>query len=317
MKKVLIIEDEIDLLEDLSEILMYEGFEPYKAKNGEEGYELAITISPDIILCDILMPGIDGFELLQKLNNSEQKPDIPFIFTTALSDRTNLRKGMEYGADDYLTKPFTKEELLNAIKSRLTRHDQLTRLLRVENNEMVKELLERLDGLNHKLVAKGEELFEISELHNDLRRELQEKEQELLNKDLSVLEFNSTIQQLRKLIKQYMADAKLAPELKTVLLELNSTISKNSLLSSSLTAFQFNFNQQYPNFSANIGAQYPQLTQYDLTLISAMAAGLNTFQLADMLCISPDSVRKSRYRIKKKLELTPDQNLLGFICEFK
>jgi DNA-binding response OmpR family regulator/DNA-binding CsgD family transcriptional regulator len=301
MKKVLIIEDEIDLLEDLSEILMYEGFEPYKAKNGEEGYELAITISPDIILCDILMPGMDGFELLQKLNNSEQKPDIPFIFTTALSDRTNLRKGMDYGADDYLTKPFTKEELLSAIKSRLTRHEQLTRLLRIENNEMVKELLERLDGLNHELLEKGEELFEISELH----------------KDLSVLEFNSTIQQLRKLIARYLTDTKLAPELKTVLRELNSTISKNSLLSSSVTAFQFNFNQQYPSFSANIGAKYPQLTQYDLTLLSAMAAGFNTFQLADMLCISPDSVRKSRYRIKKKLELTSDQKLLGFICEFK
>ena len=119
MRKVLIIEDSDDIREGIVEILDMAGFETYSAKNGKLGVELAIKSIPDIILCDIMMPELDGYGVLYLLQKNSQTASIPFIFMTAKADRADMRKGMEMGADDYLTKPFDDVELFNAIESRL------------------------------------------------------------------------------------------------------------------------------------------------------------------------------------------------------
>ncbi|MEL1244970.1 response regulator [Flavobacterium sp. DGU11] len=125
MTKVLIIEDNNDIRENLVDILCLAGYEVSQANNGRAGVEIANTIIPDIILCDIMMPELDGYGVLFLLHKNELTSRIPFIFITAKSDRTDFRKGMEMGADDYLTKPFDDMELLNAIDIRLKRkHDE-------------------------------------------------------------------------------------------------------------------------------------------------------------------------------------------------
>jgi len=123
-KKALIIEDSDDIRENIVEILELVGYTVFAAKNGKIGVDLALKNSPDIILCDIMMPELDGYGVLYMLNKNPQMAAIPFIFLTAKAERVDLRKGMEMGADDYLTKPFDDIELLNAIESRLNKKEQ-------------------------------------------------------------------------------------------------------------------------------------------------------------------------------------------------
>ena len=119
MIKILIVEDNAEIRENTGEILELANYEIFTASNGKEGYEMAVTESPDLIVCDIMMPVLDGYGLLHLINKNEQLKGIPFIFLTAKTERNDFRKGMEMGADDYITKPFNDIELLNAIESRL------------------------------------------------------------------------------------------------------------------------------------------------------------------------------------------------------
>ena len=121
MTKILVIEDEQPVRENIIEILGYEGFEVHGAENGRVGVDLARSIQPDLILCDIAMPEMDGYAVLLEIRKITQVSSIPFIFLTARTDRTFMRHGMELGADDYLTKPFSAAELIAAIVARLDR----------------------------------------------------------------------------------------------------------------------------------------------------------------------------------------------------
>jgi len=119
MIKILLAEDNTEIRENMGEILELAGYEVTAAANGKEGYEKALAVRPDLILCDIMMPVLDGYGLLHLINKNESLSDVPFIFLTAKTERSDLRKGMEMGADDYIMKPFSDVELLSAIESRL------------------------------------------------------------------------------------------------------------------------------------------------------------------------------------------------------
>lgn len=123
--KILVIEDEADLREDIMDILTYEGFTCLGAENGQRGVEVAQAELPDLIICDVMMPVLDGFGALGQLRQEVQTANIPFIFLTARSSRSDLRQGMDLGADDYLTKPFTQTELMTAIRTRLDKRASL------------------------------------------------------------------------------------------------------------------------------------------------------------------------------------------------
>ncbi|MGN6295804.1 MAG: response regulator [Ginsengibacter sp.] len=119
MTKILLVEDNNDIRENTCEILEMANYQVSSAANGKAGYELALKFQPDLIVCDIMMPVLDGYGLLHLINKNENLKSIPFIFLTAKTERNDFRRGMEMGADDYITKPFTDIELLNAIESRL------------------------------------------------------------------------------------------------------------------------------------------------------------------------------------------------------
>ncbi|RYM33997.1 response regulator [Brumimicrobium glaciale] len=123
--KILIIEDNRNARENITEILELANFKVYTAENGEIGLEKAKKIHPDVIICDIMMPGIDGYEVLSQLGKKSDTASIPFIFLTAKAEKTDRRKGMRLGADDYLTKPFSDTDLIEAIESRFKKHDFL------------------------------------------------------------------------------------------------------------------------------------------------------------------------------------------------
>lgn len=125
MTRILVIEDEAPIRENIAETLEIEGYEVFTAPNGKDGVEIAVQENPDLILCDILMPELDGYGVLNEIRSQRATAHTPFIFLTALANRSAQRKGMEYGADDYLSKPFTPIELLRAIEARLEKHQTL------------------------------------------------------------------------------------------------------------------------------------------------------------------------------------------------
>jgi CRP/FNR family transcriptional regulator, polysaccharide utilization system transcription regulator len=118
---ILVIEDHAEVRENIAEILELSGYQVYQASNGKEGVKAAISNKPDIIICDIMMPEMDGYSVLHILSGREDTRYIPFIFLSAKSEKDDFRKGMNLGADDYLTKPFDDRELLQAIELRLKR----------------------------------------------------------------------------------------------------------------------------------------------------------------------------------------------------
>lgn len=123
MRSILLVEDNDELRENTAEILELANYKVIAAENGKAGIQAALENKPDLIICDVMMPELDGYGVLHLINKNSELSGIPFIFLTAKSERSDMRKGMEMGADDYITKPFTDIELLNAIESRFKKSD--------------------------------------------------------------------------------------------------------------------------------------------------------------------------------------------------
>ena len=125
MPTLLLIEDDVFIRENTAELLEMAGYAVLTAENGQLGVQQALATTPDLVVCDIMMPVLDGYGVLQIFNQNPRLAGVPFIFLTAKTERSDLRRGMELGADDYLAKPFNRTELLSAIASRLARFQHL------------------------------------------------------------------------------------------------------------------------------------------------------------------------------------------------
>lgn len=150
MKTILLIEDDTALRENTAELLELSDYHVVTAPNGKLGIDKAKTHKPDIIVCDIMMPEVDGYGVLEVLSFDQQTSCIPFIFLSAKTEHKEIRKGMDMGADDYLTKPFDEEELISAIESRLAKS----------------QLLKKLSSNNQQDKDSGDELRSLHELKN-------------------------------------------------------------------------------------------------------------------------------------------------------
>ena len=136
MKNIVLIEDDVMLGQNLIEILEEEDFEVQHAVNGHLGIEMVLKSLPDLVICDIMLPECNGLKVKEKLNEDQLAATIPFIFLTAKADKIDIRRGMELGADDYLTKPFTKESLMNSINSRIHKNE----VFKKHNSELTKSI---------------------------------------------------------------------------------------------------------------------------------------------------------------------------------
>jgi len=144
MPKILVIEDADPLRNDIMEMLSYEKFDVKGAENGVVGVQVAREYLPDLIICDIMMPEMDGYGVLNELRKKEATLAIPFIFLTAKTDRIDVRRGMGLGADDYLTKPFVAEELLGTIQARLEQRDKLAGMVEQRMSELSNNIITAL-----------------------------------------------------------------------------------------------------------------------------------------------------------------------------
>lgn len=154
MKKILIIEDNKDVRENTADILELSGYATETAGDGKIGVEKTLQFQPDIIVCDIMMPELDGYGVLETLSKNQKTAGIPFIFLTAKSEKSDFRKGMNLGADDYLTKPFKEYELLDAIDARLKKNDFLNKEFSSDISGINEFLLDAATFLDLESIAK-------------------------------------------------------------------------------------------------------------------------------------------------------------------
>lgn len=186
MKKILVIEDEVQIRGNISEILELTGFEVITADDGQIGLQLAKIESPDLIICDVMMPQLDGFEVVDALRHDARTATIPVIFLTAKVERVDQRRGMNLGADDYLTKPFEPDELLSAIASRLQRQEVVT--------EQVTKERQRTRKLRYE-VSQNQQKLQESQKQEEIKTDLLKKLAQDLRNPLSNI--NMAIQMLR------------------------------------------------------------------------------------------------------------------------
>jgi DNA-binding response OmpR family regulator len=121
MNKILVIEDEANIRANVLDLLDAEGFEAKGVESGRAGLAVAFDEPPSLVICDVMMPELDGWAVLRALRDNPTTANVPFIFLTAKAERSDVRRGMSLGADDYVTKPFTRTELLDAVRARLRR----------------------------------------------------------------------------------------------------------------------------------------------------------------------------------------------------
>ncbi|HCF29713.1 MAG TPA: hybrid sensor histidine kinase/response regulator [Cyanobacteria bacterium UBA11049] len=201
MKKILVIEDEAAVRVSLLDLLNAENYQVFEAGNGKTGVELAKAHLPDLIVCDVMMPELDGFGVLTALNQEPSTATIPFIFLTAKADKTDIRQGMELGADDYLIKPFTRNELLGAISARLQKQITVTQ-------QSEKKLAELRRGITEALPQ--EALIPLSEILGFSRMLLDSyeviKPQELLE---TAQNLHNSGQRLQRLIENFIMYAQI------------------------------------------------------------------------------------------------------------
>ncbi len=288
-------------------MLSFEEYDVILALSGNQGLRKAYISNPHLILCDIMMPDMDGFEVLKELQNTN--PDTILIFITALSDRENFRLGMELGADDYLTKPFTRNELLNAITARFHR---------IEKSESVlKEKVIRLETEKRKLNEQGnrgrnaknerKNLFTNNiSLHNTSSSVLE---------TMQVVETNNIVSSIKNKIYSELESGCTSKQ-KEFLSEIKNRIISPNFLWDNLTIFQLHFTKRFPGVIVKFEEDHPNLTRYERIFIMATYMGLDTNQIAALLSVTPSSVRKSRYRLKKKLKLESADDFYNYIRSF-
>ncbi|MEL6139021.1 MAG: response regulator [Cyanobacteria bacterium J06628_6] len=187
MNKILVIEDEAQVRENIKEILELNGYTVFAADSGTKALPLAKEHFPDLILCDVMMPGLSGYEVLDLIRQNQDTAAIPFIFLTAKADQRDLRQGMNQGADDYLTKPFEAQTLLDAVQSRLDRQRNLQKVaaLQAEKNQT----------LTYELTKSQRQMTETQQMAN-IKDELLGKISAELREPLSNI--NMAIQMLQK-----------------------------------------------------------------------------------------------------------------------
>lgn len=317
MKKILVIEDTDALRDQIVFTLKMEGYNVYSAIDGKSGVDLALRIKPDLILCDILMPGLDGYGVLQLLKEIDSQAVIPFIFITALGERKNFREGMELGADDYLVKPFSVDELRKAVEAQLKKYSSFDSLIKNQIEKIEADYYTRMNNLRKQAEIQKSEIRDIAASKEKILGELKEKQAQLMQEALRSIEINSILQEMAKKIKEELTNKNILEDYRSILIGLRNKIRKKSALLNNWTIFQLKFDLVYPDITTLIINKYPDLNPQERLIISALYTNLNAKQLSIILNVQPASIRKYKYRLKLKLGLSKEENIQNFVHKLK
>lgn len=311
--KILVIEDDADICQSIAEILQLEGYEVFTAQNGYEGLEKLKQVKPDLILCDIMMSELDGYQVFDQVKTLFPNREVPLVYVTALSGRKNYRMAMEQGADDYIAKPFSVEELRECVKTQISKSRTIGQFIAGEIEKIERNAEKLALELNNRIEIQSSEIDQISFRNSLLENELRKKDEDLVKDVFKITENNNKLQNLRNLIESELSRLDLKLNESVLLRKLLWKLKDKSPLQKNWYIFQMYFDKSYPGFVTYLVEKYPRLTEMEVSIVSAISINMGTVQLADMFNILPESIRKSKYRIKRKMNLGKTVDLRNFI----
>lgn len=315
MYRILVIEDTREIRENISEVLRLEGFQVFQAEDGESGIQMALDHDVDLILCDIMMPGMDGYEVLKSIKKVKGHIYPPFIFISALEQRRNIREGMELGADDYLIKPFTIEELLKAVMIRLEKQSSLATFVKSQIEAIEEELQSGIARLKGQINLQEETIKQVAAEKEAFSIQLKDKQDQLMKDALRSIEINNLMQEISSKLTDALRKDHLTDEQRRTITDLKNRLRNRSILLNNQTIFLFKFEQTYPSFRYSLLRRHPKLNKQDLVLLASIYLSLDTNQLGSILNISAESVRKKRYRLKLKMGLGREEDFKDFLFQ--
>lgn len=314
---ILVVEDDEVIRKSLTEILGYEGFKVIAADGGRSGLNMLKYQKPDLILCDIRMPGVDGYDVLDEVKLLYPGYEVPFVFLTALNECKNRRLAMEKGACDFLTKPFKIHDLLKCIRIQLEKSDAINKRMKRELQSQESSNEEAVEYLNRIIQKYAAELSRVSDRNRMLEVALEKKDREEIDEMWSVIALKHAVSDARELIKGEICKFEPKNPAYILLNRLLNCLADKKASYKNWALFQIYFDKVYRGFVNRVAVMFPVLTESELTIVCAMSMNLNNNQIADILKVQPESVRKSKYRIKKKMRLDAAQSLRKYINSMK
>lgn len=316
-ERILIIDDDQDIRELMAETLSREGYEVFTAENGRRGLEVVKYVKPDLVLCDIVMPDLDGYGVLAEVNRIYPAHKVPLVYITGLTGKEEYRMAMEIGANDYLVKPFDSLELKKCIETQLKKSRSLGTYIKLVRRRLLQSACRRIRSLKARVNNQTGKLDQIASENCRLGNELIKKDIELTQEGFRVIDINKIIENLKHEISTELK----RPDINSRELHLLKRLLRRSGMhdhhNRTWSVFQMHFDKSHPGFVNMVGSRFPGLTPLELSIICALAVNMETNQLADMLSVLPETVRKSKYRIKKKLGMPRTENLRGLIHQMK
>ena len=303
------------LSKKINEALKDVGFEVLHTDKQETVIEYVPLNNLGPAFLNIIMPKMDGIGVLALLDQNEKVNLIPFIIIKSLAHKFHIKIRTDSEADDHITKPITIENLTRITNAQIEKY--YTPYIGVIIKNIKNNINAKLITLKQTISIQHAQINEISETNNKLSEQIKSKESKLFEEEIKTIELSNTILLLRNQIKKEIIRKDLPEDQKTVFQQFIYKIERICSKKNNWRSFQIRFCQVYPNLLSKFIQHYPKLTQLELTMISAILFNLNSIQVSEILNISPQSVRKSRYRLKKKLKVCDNESLLKFIHEFQ
>ncbi len=313
IKNILIIEDEDELRTELIEILYFEGYKTMGASDGRQGIFLARKFLPDLIICDILMPNVNGLDVLKSINEFPETEDTPFIFISALSTNENIRNGMLGGADDYLVKPFKIKDLLNSIKIREKKANRLEERINKTIDNLLNNARSQLNDFDTTSLQKVKKVPR----HPKTKTSKDNKaDYDIDSGVLNLIEINNTMRSLKQIIEKSLKYDDLSLKEKETFLLLKDKIDEPKLKSDNRNIFMMKFKNFKPGFIESLGGKHPDLSRDDLLLCCSIYLKLSGKEISKIFGVETASIYKNRYRIKKKLGVKKGIKLFSYLENF-
>jgi CheY-like chemotaxis protein len=314
---ILVVEDDVIIRENLTEILSYEGFKVVAADGGISGLKMLKHQKPDLILCDIRMPDLDGYEVLNEVKKIYPDYEVPFVFLTALNEGKERRTAMEKGVCDFLTKPFKIHDLKSCINIQLEKSVAIKQRVIREVQRIESITGETIISQNGMIERYKEDIIRITARNNMLEKALEKKDCEEIDEMWSVITLKNAVNDAKNLIKGEIYKFEPKSQIYILLHRVLNRLTEKKVSQKNWALFQIYFDKVYRGFVNRIGVKFPGLTEAELTIVCAISLNLNNTHIADILKVQPESVRKSKYRIKKKMGLDASQSLRKYINSMK
>ncbi|MDP4210781.1 MAG: response regulator [Bacteroidota bacterium] len=301
-EKVLIIDDSEGCIIIAKFCLSQLDYAVHIANNGDEGLSLAQSLTPDLILLDLNMPGMNGFEVCRKLKSDELTRDIPVIFLTSSHESDDIVKGFETGAVDYICKPYNSKELTSRVRSHLELKNSREELIR--SHLQIQEQME---------VIFNQEKLLLEQKNLQIQLELDAKSNELTSTLLQLVKFSEV---MNSLLNDLESLTQTPPDNLTT--SLRSTIHSYRLQLglNNWKEFETRFVGLHNDFNKNLQTNFPDLTNNELRLCAFLRLNMNTKDISSITLQTEEGIKKARYRLRKKLGLSEGDNLTAFLSKF-